>query len=322
MGRGRSQKSLDLVAAAHDILEAIQPASVRAVCYQLFVRGAIGGMDKANTNRVGALLTRAREEGEIPWEWIVQEGRAIEGHTSWADPAAYARAVQASYRRNKWLGQPKRIMVVSEKGTVRGTLAPVLEEFEVDFLPVGGYASATRVYDLAQERNIHQPLLLLYLGDHDPSGRGMSDQDLPQRLLRYASNDPSDTAFKQQLKEARPDVMGLYAAELGLEVRRIALTVEDTEALGDDLAFPASDKIDDPRHDWFIATHGAWCWELDAMDPRDLRARVRSAITAEMNLAEWDRYVVAEAAERASIIEALQTWNSISGLARKYEGPA
>jgi hypothetical protein len=205
---------------------------------------------------------------------------------------------------------------------VRGTLAPVLEEFEVDFLPVGGYASATRVYDLAQERNIHQPLLLLYLGDHDPSGRGMSDQDLPQRLLRYASNDPSDTAFKQQLKEARPDVMGLYAAELGLEVRRIALTVEDTEALGDDLAFPASDKIDDPRHDWFIATHGAWCWELDAMDPRDLRARVRSAITAEMNLAEWDRYVVAEAAERASIIEALQTWNSISGLARKYEGPA
>jgi hypothetical protein len=38
MGRGRSQKSIELVQTAHDILEEIQPASVRAVCYQLFIR--------------------------------------------------------------------------------------------------------------------------------------------------------------------------------------------------------------------------------------------------------------------------------------------
>ena len=36
-------------------------------------------MDKAQTNRVGTLLTRAREEGTVPWAHpIVQEGRAIE----------------------------------------------------------------------------------------------------------------------------------------------------------------------------------------------------------------------------------------------------
>src|SRR5207244_1995436 len=133
-----SQESLALVQMAHDLLEEIQPCSVRAVCYQLFVRGVITGMDKATTNRTGALLTRACEEGEIPWEWIVQEGRAIERVPSWRNPAEYARAIQASYRLNKWQGQPKRIIVVSEKGTVRGTLAPVLKELEVDFLPVGG----------------------------------------------------------------------------------------------------------------------------------------------------------------------------------------
>lgn len=77
------------------------------------------------------------------------------------------------------MGQPKRIIVVSEKGTVRGTLAPVLDELEVDFLPIGGYASATRVWDLAREGDRAQPLLLLYLGDHDPSGRGMSDRTFP-----------------------------------------------------------------------------------------------------------------------------------------------
>src|SRR5689334_1966707 len=120
MGRGRSQKSLALVQLAREILEEIQPASVRAVCYQLFTRGAIPSMEKTQTNRVGTLLTRAREEGEIPWEWIVQEGRAVEKIATWADPAGFARAVQSSYKRNKWAGQPTRVMVVSEKGTVRG----------------------------------------------------------------------------------------------------------------------------------------------------------------------------------------------------------
>src|SRR6266508_379881 len=235
MGRGRSPKSLALVREALDILEEIQPASVRAICYQLFVRGVIAGMDKGNTNRVGALLTRAREEGELPWEWIVQEGREIERLPSWDSPAEYARAVQASYRLNKWAGQPKRIIVVSEKGTIRGTLEPVLREFEVDFLPVGGYASATRVNDLAQQRDAKRPLLVLYLGDHDPSGRGMSDQDLPQRLLRYASADPTD-------KDWDPAAVEHYSRAWGLEVRRIALTEEDTEELGEDLAFPAADK--------------------------------------------------------------------------------
>jgi hypothetical protein len=86
MGRGRSPESLRLVELAAEILAEIQPASVRAVAYQLFIRGAIRGMDKGSTNKVSAQLTRAREEGEIPWEWIVQEGREIEGLATWEDP--------------------------------------------------------------------------------------------------------------------------------------------------------------------------------------------------------------------------------------------
>ncbi len=314
MGRGRSAKSVELVAAAADILEAIQPCSVRAVCYQLFTRALIDGMDKGTTNRVGQLLTRAREEGEIPWEWIVQEGRAIECVPTWADPAAYARTVQSSYCRNKWAGQPTRIIVVSEKGTIRGTLAPVLEALEVDFLPVGGYASATRVYELAQLDRDAQSLLLLYLGDHDPSGRGMSDSDLPRRLARYTSDDPADKDWTEAMIE------GALADER-LEVRRIALTTEDTTTLGPALGFPASDKVKDPRYAWFVERYGDRCWELDAMNPVDLRARVEDAIRAELNVSEWSRYVAAERVERESITRALGTWTSISGLASKYAGP-
>jgi hypothetical protein len=49
MGRGKSQCNLDLIDEAYDILEEIQPASVRAVCYQLFIRHVIDSMSRNNT---------------------------------------------------------------------------------------------------------------------------------------------------------------------------------------------------------------------------------------------------------------------------------
>jgi hypothetical protein len=318
MGRGRSHKSIELIQLAREILEEIQPASVRAVCYQLFTHGLIPSMEKVQTNRVGTFLRDAREEDEIPWEWIVQEGRDIEHVSTWDDPVDFARTIQRSYRRNKWTGQPTRVMVVSEKGTVRGTLEPVLEEFEVDFLAVGGYASATRVKDLAEEANPERPLLLLYLGDHDPSGRGMSDHDFPRRLLRYTIDDPgTNRETKDELREAADAEVASQLEDHGLEIRRIALVEADCTALGRTLSFPASDKIKDTRYPWFIQRFGDLCWELDAMNPNDLRARVTEAIEDELDRAAWDRYVAAEQAERESITETLTTWKSISRLARE-----
>jgi hypothetical protein len=320
MGRGRSQKRLDLVQLANEILEEIQPASVRAVCYQLFIRGLIPSMEKAQTNRVSTLLRDAREEGEIPWEHIAQEGREIESIATWADPEAYARATMMSYRRNKWSGQPSRIIVVSEKGTVRGTLGPVLDQYEVDFLPIGGYASATRVKDLAREGDEDHPLLVLYLGDHDPSGRGMSDHDLPRRLLRYAIDDPdTNRETKDELREASDETVASDLEDHGIEIRRIALDQDDCAALGHDMGFPARDKIKDPRYRGFVQRFGDRCWELDAMNPNDLRDRVTEAIEAELDREEWDRYVTAEKVERESITKTLKTWKSISGLASKCD---
>ena len=73
--------------------------------------------------RVYRLLLNAREQGTIPWDWIVDETRSIERVATWADPEAYARAVARSYRRDFWDQQPHRVQVWSEKGTVRGVLA-------------------------------------------------------------------------------------------------------------------------------------------------------------------------------------------------------
>jgi hypothetical protein len=59
MGRGRSQTTTDLLGQTRDILERIQPCSVRAAACQLFTRGLIPSMEKRDTNKVSTLLDAA-----------------------------------------------------------------------------------------------------------------------------------------------------------------------------------------------------------------------------------------------------------------------
>jgi hypothetical protein len=183
--RAKSRASLDLIRSAYEILETIQPASVRAVCYQLFIRRVIPDMSLSSTRRVGAQLVYAREHEMIPWSWIVDETREAERVSQWEDAAQFADAVQRSYRRDRWQDQPRLVEVWSEKGTVRGTLAPVLDQYGVTFRVMHGFGSATVVHDVAEGTS---DVLALYVGDWDPSGMYMSEVDLPGRLERYGGD--------------------------------------------------------------------------------------------------------------------------------------
>lgn len=184
-GRGRAAATESLIAAMRDILEAIQPCSVRAVAYQLFTRKLIPSMSTANVARVSRLLVIAREEGAIAWDWIVDPTRQMQRVSTWSDPTDFARSVTAGYRRNKWDAQPRHIMVWSEKGTVEGTLAPVLEQYEVPFQVLHGWSGATPIRSAAVENlNRAQDTLVFYVGDYDPSGMGMSELDLPRLPLQ------------------------------------------------------------------------------------------------------------------------------------------
>jgi hypothetical protein len=64
--RGKAAKSLKLIESSIEILAEIQPAGVRAVCYQLFNKKLILDMGKSCTSRVGKQLVYARETGSIP----------------------------------------------------------------------------------------------------------------------------------------------------------------------------------------------------------------------------------------------------------------
>jgi hypothetical protein len=281
-GRGKARRSIDLIEAMYLAAKAAQPITGRGVGYKLFTAGLIPSMARSEMQRVYRLLKEAREQGDIPWEWIVDETRNLERTSTWADPAEYARCVAQSYRRDFWNQQPVRCEVWSEKGTIRGVLGPVLDNYAIGFRVMHGFSGATTVHNVAEDDDGRE-LIALYVGDFDPSGMFMSEEDLPNRLAEYGGDH--------------------------VELRRIALLRDHVTDLP---SFPAADKKKDPRHKWFVANHGQRCWELDAMDPNDLRDCVETAIMALIEPVAWKRCEVVNKAEQESLKTILGKWGAPS----------
>jgi hypothetical protein len=277
-----ARKSLDLIWAMYAAAERAQPITGRGIGYKLFTSSRIPSMGTKDMQPVYRLLRIAREQDIIPWEWIVDETRELEQCSSWADPAAFVRTVSRSYRRDFWAQQPRRVLVASEKGTVRGVLDPVLTEYGIGFRVMHGFSSATIVHEIAQDYD-GRLLIIIYVGDYDPSGMYMSECDLPERFARYGGDH--------------------------VRVRRIALT----RAHHGLPSFPASDKKGDTRYPWFVRNYGHRCWELDALDPNDLRTLVDDAIRAEIEPVAWKRCAAVEKAERESLRHVLDSWNGAGG---------
>jgi hypothetical protein len=171
-------------------------------------------------------------------------------------------------------------MVVSEKGTVRGVLRPVLDDLAVGFQVMHGYSSATIVHGISEDDD-GRPLIILYVGDFDPSGMSMSEEDLPTRFAKYEGHH--------------------------VKLKRIALTHMNVRDL---LSFPATDKRKDPRYSWFVRNYGQHCFELDAMDPNDLRDCVRNEIDQLIDPVAWEHCKAINKAEHESLQTVLQNWRA------------
>jgi hypothetical protein len=285
MPRGKTPEVLARIDACRTILAQIQPAGVRAVCYRLFVQGLLESMAKKCTNRISRDLVYAREQRIVPWEHVVDETRDTERAPAWKDSAAYVRAVRRAYRRDHWNTQPFLVEIISEKNTVKGTLAPILDEYGVSWRPWHGFTSATKARALAVDiRHSRQHMILLYLGDWDPSGLNMSESDAPKRLIKYEAGD-------------------------GFTLKRIALTRE----LIDEHRLPGFDvetKKKAQGYKWYRSNQGPRAWELDALNPTILRAVVEAEIRSYIDWDCWQRSLVVEQAEIDSLQHIFDRWTA------------
>lgn len=199
----------------------------------------------------------------------MDETRDLEIKTSYRSKKAAYETLLYNYRHPLWLSQEYDCEIWSEKGTVRGLIREVLDEYRLGFRVFHGYTSATSIYEIATE--LKRPLIALYVGDHDPSGCDMREKDIPTRLERYGS-------------------MGDATDEV--DFRIIALTMDQIRQHN----LPhISAKPKDPRYKEYVKKHGTHCWELDALDPRTIRDILKREVEA---LIDWDAWNAAKDAER------------------------
>ena len=283
--RGKAASTLALEQAIVGIVTERHPITVRGVCYALFTQGLIPDMSVNSTGKISRVMTEMRERNALNWELIVDGSRAVDRVNVWRDPSEIIDAAVRQYRRNNWQDQPVLVEVWSEKSTVQGVLAPVLDDLGVTFRVMKGFGSFTAVRQAAEDSlaiAADRAGVALYVGDYDPSGLYMSNVDLPNRLARYGSR---------------------------WEFRRVALTEDDLDDLPH---FDTVTKAGDARLEWYLKNTKAdprKSWELDAMDPNALRGRIKREIVIRMDLDAWGHALRIEAAEKESMEQFHAAWH-------------
>ena len=127
-----------------------------------------------------------------------------------------------------------------------------------------------------------QPVVVLHLGDHDPSGLDMT-RDIRERLE-------------------------LFSGYADFEVRRVALTMEQIE---DQQPPPNPAKITDSRYEGYAAEYGSDSWELDALEPRFISDLIRDNILGERDEEQWDLDVEHQEEERGQIADVIERWGEL-----------
>lgn len=84
--RSMNTNSRGLVRAMMPLVEAAAPITGRGVGYKLFVAKKIRSMSASEMKKVYRLLKEAREQGMMPWRWIIDETRELERVPSWNNP--------------------------------------------------------------------------------------------------------------------------------------------------------------------------------------------------------------------------------------------
>ena len=104
--RGMAQQSLDLIEAMYAKAKAARPITGRGVGYKLFTAGLIPSMANPEMQRVYRLLKVAREQGYIPWGWIVDETRSLERTATWDDPPTTLARSRAPIAATSGISRP------------------------------------------------------------------------------------------------------------------------------------------------------------------------------------------------------------------------
>lgn len=298
--------------------------TLRQVYYQFISADLMPNTEKSY-NSLGNTLSKARMAGMLDWDFITDRGRiGAPGLTSDRSPDEHIMAAVNWHHLDAWSTQDTRVEVWVEKDALSQVIEQAASPLGVDTFACKGYVSSSAMWQAAQRFSEYaengQNVVVVHLGDHDPSGIDMT-RDIEERLSRFmAGNYLTDQGFmpyevadnlgKGSTQYDMEAVLENAAFSYGfdgrsaLTVNRIALNMDQIRQYAPP---PNPAKVTDSRAKDYIERHGHQSWELDALDPSILNTLIQNAIREHMDVEKFNARVQQQQEERALIREAAET---------------
>jgi hypothetical protein len=220
------------------LAERHNPLTIRQLFYRAVATSLIDKTQKEYDNVVVRLVGLMREEGTIPFEWIIDNTRWMRKPNTHHGLESMLVHTQRTYRRSIWDDQQAYVEIWCESDSIAGILYDVTEEFDVPLMPTGGQPSKSFLWAGAQNlADKSVPCFVYYFGDYDKAGMDISrriETDirryLPQRsefhFARVAINEDQIAQFKLPTRPPKDKKSG-FTETVELE----AMTTEDLHAI-------------------------------------------------------------------------------------------
>lgn len=277
-----NKKSAEIIEQANEIISEYKKQdlilTIRQLYYQFVGRGLLENT-QPSYKRIVNIINDARLAGLVDWNAIEDRTRNVETIGTWENPASIVESCVSYYKTDKWLNQEYHVEVWIEKEALTGVISQICRQVEVPYFACRGYVSQSEMYASAQRlASLDKPVIVLHLGDHDPSGIDMTrDNNDRLELLSHHAN---------------------------IEVKRIALNMNQIKKYSPP---PNPTKLTDSRAVPYMEQFGKSSWELDALSPTVIRNLIKKEVAQYRDDDIWAEDVASQEEDRESLQTALET---------------
>ncbi len=267
------QATIEYIEIINEVLsQYTQRLTLRQLYYQLVSKNIIPNKQQ-EYKKLSDITTKARKTALIDWRTIEDRLRKPKLPYSAYNLDSALNDIYHSYRLDRMEGQDRYIEVWVEKDSLSAILERVTSKYHINLMVTRGYASITAIFETAERIGTNP--LILYFGDHDPSGLDMI-RDIEDRL-----------------------------AEIGdfVEVLPVALTIEQVNKYN---LPPNPAKLKDSRAYDYISQFGSQSWELDALPPDVLSELVENAILDHIDIDIYNKVLKREEADKTELMKTIR----------------
>lgn len=234
--------------------------------------------------RIGNLISDLRYSGHIDWSAMEDRARTNDIPQEFENLSELIQAAINSYKLSRWADQKFYVELFSEKDTMYSRLNPLARKYHIPLNINRGYASSSVIYELSKrlQEKIEEGkyVILLYVGDHDPSGLDMIN-DIEKRVEEFLTK-------------------GRRYTEPNFKIVHVALTKEQVEKYK---LPPNPAKLSDSRSAKYIEEHGEISWELDALKPQIMIKIVEDIILKYIDMDKYNAWIDREKEEKQEMVD-------------------